>query len=180
MAQRNSQDLSITWANKMPVPPERAANPPKRASVIAELLHSWNSAFFMPRGVEVVLYKGSARFSGPKAGITDLPMGKDDDSTDSDSSSESSSEDEPYHNNPQPSGLYGGGYPVPSVPSSTYSSESNENRRRRREEKKRRRKEKRMKRKQREREKKYSLYVTYVPTSAMPGGYHPAPRSGGY
>jgi len=173
---RLTQDLSLTWANKMPIPPERAANPPKRASVVAELLHSWNSAFFMPRGVEVVLYKGSARFSGPKAGIADLPVGKDDDeSTDSDSSSESSSEDEHYHNHPQPAGLYGGGYPVPSVPSSAYASESNESRRRRREEKKRRRKEKRMKRKQREREKKYTLYVTYV--SAMPGDY-PAPRRG--
>ncbi|SRR6266550_284153 len=164
----------MTWANKMPVPPERAANPPRRASVVAELLHSWNSAFFMPRGVEIVLYKGSARFSGPKAGITDLPIGKDDESTDSDSSSESSSEEEPYRNSP-PANPYGGGYQVPSV----YSSDSNESRRRRREEKKRRRKEKRMKRKQREREKKYSLYVTYMPPSAMSGVYS-APRPGVY
>ncbi|KAF8351181.1 hypothetical protein F5887DRAFT_1068925 [Amanita rubescens] len=154
---------------------ERRTHPDAQASS-PELLHSWNSAFFMPRGVEVVLYKGSARFSGPKAGITDLPIGKDDESTDSDSSSESSSEEETYRNSP-PGGLYGGGYPA--APPSAYSSESNESRRRRREEKKRRRREKRMKRKQREREKKYSLYVTYVPPSAMSSVYS-TPRHGVY
>jgi hypothetical protein len=179
MAYCDLQDLSLTWSGKMPVPPERAANSPKRANVVAELLHAWNSAFFMPRGVEVVLYKGSTRFSGSKAGITDLPSKYDEeDSDDSDSSSEESSEDERAHN-PQPMGLYGGAYPVPMAPSSAYSSETGEARRRRREEKKRRRKEKRMKRKQREREKKYSLYVTYKSASPMPGGY-PAPRPGGY
>ncbi|KAF8738149.1 hypothetical protein AX14_011735 [Amanita brunnescens Koide BX004] len=176
---RLTQDLSLTWSGKMPVPPERAANPPKRANVVAELLHAWNTSFFMPRGAEVVLYKGSTRFSGSKAGITDLPNKHDeDDSDDSESSSEESSEDEHFHN-PQPVGLYGGAYAMPSAPSSIYSSESSEGRRRRREEKKRRRKEKRMKRKQREREKKYSLYVTYKSASPMPGGY-PAPRSGVY
>ena len=174
------KDLSLAWAGKMPIPPERAGNPPKRSNIVIELLHAWNTAFFLPRGVEVILYKGSVRFSGPRAGIADLPFKHDEEDSDDDSttSSESDSEDEPY--NPQVAGLYGNAYPT----STAYASEASEARRRRREEKKRRRKEKRMKRKQREREKKYSLYVSYVPVgmqsgSGMPGRY-PASRPGGY
>ncbi|KAF8631278.1 hypothetical protein AX15_002604 [Amanita polypyramis BW_CC] len=174
------QDLSLAWGGKMPIPPERAANPPKRSSIAAELLHAWNTAFFLPRGVEVVLYKGSIRFSGPKAGIADLPYKHDeDDSDDSTTTSESDPEDEPHHL--QSVGLYGGAYPTP-TPMQAYASEANEARRRRHEERRRRRKERRLKRKQREREKKYSLYVTYVPVaiqSGMPGRY-PGSRPGGY
>ncbi|KAK2466451.1 hypothetical protein APHAL10511_002093 [Amanita phalloides] len=173
---RLTQDLSVAWAGKMPIPQERAASPPKRSSIVAELLQAWNAAFFMPRGVEVVLYKGTIRYSGPKAGIADFPLKHEDDSDDSESSSEESSDDERYI--PQPVGLYGASFPVPMAPSSSYSSESGETRRRRREEKKRRRKEKRMKRKQRERGKKFSLFITYMPIGgqgAMPGGY-PNPR----
>jgi len=180
---RLTQDLSLAWAGKMPIPPERSAIPPRRANVVAELLHAWNTAYFLPRSVEVVLYKGNIRYSGPKAGIADLPhnRGEEDDDEDSSSpSSEDSSSDEPFYGAPQQStGVYGSPYGLPPT-HPHYAAEVHEARRKRREEKaerKRRRREKRMKRKQREREKKYSLYIVY--TGTMPGGF-PAARSRPY
>lgn len=176
---RLTQDLSLAWAGKMPIPPERSAIPPKRANVVAELLHAWNTAYFLPRSVEVVLYKGNIRYSGPKAGVADLPRNhdeEDDDDDSSSSSSEDSSSDEPFYGAPpQSTGVYGSPYSVPPT-HSHYAAEVHEARRRRREEKaerKRRRKEKRMKRKQREREKKYSLYIVY--TGTMRSGFPAAP-----
>jgi len=180
---RLTQDLSLAWAGKMPIPPERAANPPSRANVVAELLNAWNTAFFLPRAVEVVLYRGNIRYTGPRAGISDLPRSLDDDDDDDSTtpSSEESSEDEPFYGAPPQSiGLYGNPYAVPAT-HPHYAAEVSDARRKRHEEKvekKRRRKERRMKRKQRAREKKFSLYVAYMP-GPMPGSY-PSSRPGGY
>jgi hypothetical protein len=47
----------------MPVPPEKVVGSPEREHVVVELLQAWNTAFFLPRGVELVLYKDDVRFS---------------------------------------------------------------------------------------------------------------------
>ncbi|KAF8639625.1 hypothetical protein AX17_000890 [Amanita inopinata Kibby_2008] len=186
---RMVQDLSLAWAGKMPIPPERATNPPKRANIVTELLDTWNTAFFLPRGVEVVLYKGAVRYSGPKAGIADLPLSHNDDGDDDESttSSEEESDDDPYYGASHGVGLYGANYSRPPA-APGYAAEVMEARRRRREERverKRRRREKRLRRKQRARDKKFILFTSCVPMgihSSMPGGF-PAlhgGHSGGY
>lgn len=44
---------------------------PKRSGLIKELVELWNTAFFRVRGVELVLYKGRERKTGPQAGVVD-------------------------------------------------------------------------------------------------------------
>jgi len=41
---------------------------PSESTLAADPVDLWNSAFFLVRGVEVVLYKGRERRSGPNAG----------------------------------------------------------------------------------------------------------------
>ncbi|PFH52626.1 hypothetical protein AMATHDRAFT_74099 [Amanita thiersii Skay4041] len=180
---RMVQDLSLAWAGKMPIPADRVAHPPKRTSIIAELLDTWNAAFFLPRGVEVILYKGRVRYSGPKAGIADLDHSQEDDDEDdvSTASSTEESDDDPYYGAAPGAGLYGRAYARP--PTMPYSPDVLEARRRRKEERaerRRRRRERRLRRKQRARERKITVYVSYVPMGApgsMPGGYPGSSRS---
>jgi hypothetical protein len=115
----------------------------------------WNAHFFNARSVEVVLYKGRERRTGPDAGMVDnLPLINQGDMTSSSSSEseESESEEENYG---------GSGY------------DRREARRARRverkAEKKRRRKEKKARRKAREMEKRYSVFVTYQPPAHAVG-----------
>jgi len=117
--------------------------------------------FFGPRGVELVLYKGRERRTGPQAGQLDSEL---DDSDDFSSSSSSDSD----HGHPA-----GGHYGRPPV-------EMSDSRRRRNEEKqerRRRRKEKKARRKAKA--KGYSVYVTYLPLGnfnsygkGVAGGYN--------
>ncbi|KAF4574689.1 hypothetical protein EYR36_006039 [Pleurotus pulmonarius] len=154
---RMTQDLSLAWAGRLPVP----GNPAKRSTLAADLLDLWNGSFFQARGVELVLYKGRERRTGQRAGTVDRVLpGYDDDDDDSDETSSSSSEsddsdDDPYAGS---QGMYGRqGMPPPEVM---------EARRRQKEkklEKKRRRKERKARRKAKARDKKYSLYLTCIP-----------------
>jgi hypothetical protein len=77
------QDLTLSWAGKLPLPDlARGGRVPKRSTLAADLVDLWNSSFFLARGVEVVLYKGRERRSGPNAGLIDrqLPTYDADDS----------------------------------------------------------------------------------------------------
>lgn len=161
---RFMNDLALAWAGKLPIPEfSRGGSPPKRSSLVADLINMWNDSFFRSRRVEVVLYKGRERRSGPHAGSVDshLPMPDfDSDSDLSDSSSLSSeSEDERYG--------YGRGADL---------ADSKRRRREKKEEKKWRKKEKRLRKKVKERERQYAVYLTYVAPRdrdmPVPGGHN--------
>ncbi|KAI0303193.1 hypothetical protein BC826DRAFT_965764 [Russula brevipes] len=152
------QDLAMAWAGKLPT---ADASRSSRSSVVtAELIDLWNSSFFTPRGVEVVLFKGHERRSGPYAGQVErnLPgFGDDSDSDSSSLSSDSSSlSDDKYGRGGgggggAGGGYYGGGYP-----------DSKRRKAEHKAEKKRKAKEKKARRRARERERTYALYITCV------------------
>ncbi|KAI0303192.1 hypothetical protein BC826DRAFT_983885 [Russula brevipes] len=159
------QDLAVAWAGKLPT---ADASRSSRSSVVtAELIDLWNSSFFTPRGVEVVLFKGHERRSGPYAGQVErnLPGFGDDSDSDSDSSSlssdssslssdSSSRSDDKYGRGGgggAGGGYYGGGYP-----------DSKRRKAEHKAEKKRKAKEKKARRRARERERTYALYITCV------------------
>jgi hypothetical protein len=155
------QDLALAWAGKMPIPEfTKVGIPPKRSTLVADLINLWNDSFFRARRVEVVLYKGRERRSGPHTGNVDshLPVPVFDFDSDMSDSSSSSSESEDEGN------YYGRGMDL---------AESKRRRREMKEEKKRRKKEKKLRKKVKERERQYSLYLTYVPPREMPapGGH---------
>ncbi|KAJ7774237.1 hypothetical protein DFH07DRAFT_122666 [Mycena maculata] len=175
---RMMQDLCLAWTGRLPAP----GRTQKKTTLAADLIDLWNVSFFFPRGVEVVLYKGRERRSGPSAGAVDIQLptygDRDDASSSSSSSSEDSDSDGGGGRYPQAGYMYG---QQPFAPGQGSMAEVLEQRRRRREvraEKKRRRKEKKARRKAKAREKKYALYLTCVPNggpaavggSGMPGG----------
>ncbi|GJJ07690.1 hypothetical protein Clacol_001895 [Clathrus columnatus] len=91
-------DIITSWFNRRP---ENEIITRKPATVIAQLIDIWNAAFFAPRGVELVLFRGRQRCSGPQAGRYDAYLGMVDGngegSDDSDLSTLSSgSEEDPY------------------------------------------------------------------------------------
>lgn len=180
---RLMEDLSLSWAGKLPVQSlGRDGRPPKPSTLAAELIDLWNTSFFLARGIEVVLYKGRERRSGSQIGKVDLNMPSYDDS-DSSSSSEEDTDDDDYGNTP--AGPYGRPSGQPSL------SEIAAGRRRRHETKQERRqrhKEKKQRRKAKAREKRYALYITCLPMSGpngiaatgMPGGYPGVHSMGNY
>ncbi|KAF9263648.1 hypothetical protein L218DRAFT_1077171 [Marasmius fiardii PR-910] len=175
-----------TWSGRLPVPTAPGSQPPKRATVTASLVDLWNYSFFNRRGVELVLYKGTERRSGPNAGVVDLHhhIHDDADLSDTESSEEDDhddDDDEMRYNAAY--GAYGGrpGY-APDM------AEIRQKRLAAKAERKRRRKEKKSRQRAREREKKYTLYLTCipqqsatghpigaVPSPAVPSGYGGAP-----
>jgi hypothetical protein len=144
--------------------------------VVADMLDLWNTSFFLPRGVEIVLYKGRERRSGPKVGFLDqsLPMdGDDDDSEQSESEEDDESDFEGYL--VRNANTYGRPQDIDPVIIAQRQRENREARRRQRKDK-----EAKRRARAKEREKIYALYMTNVPTSGavhssgMPGGYFPA------
>jgi len=168
------QDLARSWAGHLPVGGlGRDGRPPKPAALSADLINLWNVSFFGRRGVELVLYKGRERRTGPNAGQLDSELAPYDDSDDSSASSNSSDSDfvdHGSHGNP-----VGGPYGRPQMPV-----EMSDPRRRRheeRQERRRRRKEKKARRKARA--KGYSVYVAYLPLG-NPNSYGKGIMLGGY
>ncbi|KAG2043150.1 hypothetical protein BDR03DRAFT_942989 [Suillus americanus] len=162
---RFMNDLALAWAGKMPIHEfSKGGVPPKRSSLVADLINLWNDSFFRARRVEVVLYKGRERRSGLHVGTLDknLPMpdfdSDDFDSLDSSSSSSSSSESEDDE-------YYGRGVDL---------ADSKRRRREKKEEKKWRKKEKKLRKKVKERERQYALYLNYIAPRDMPvpGNYY--------
>jgi hypothetical protein len=160
------QDLCLAWTGRLPAP----GRTQKKTTLAADLIDLWNISFFFPRGVEVVLYKGRERRSGPSAGLVDIHLPTYDENDES-SSSSSSSEDSDSDGGRYPPGAYMYGQ-QPFAPGQGSMAEVLEQRRRRREmraEKKRRRKEKKARRKAKAREKKFALYLTCVPNGGSAG-----------
>ncbi|KAG2043148.1 hypothetical protein BDR03DRAFT_942986 [Suillus americanus] len=63
--------VALAWMGKLPLPEFAKGRPHSRSSIVADLINWWNNSFFLPRRVEIVLYKGRERRSGPRAGNTD-------------------------------------------------------------------------------------------------------------
>ncbi|KAJ7283509.1 hypothetical protein C8J57DRAFT_1171212 [Mycena rebaudengoi] len=166
---RMMQDLCLAWTGRLPAP----GRPQRKTTLAADLIDLWNVSFFFPRGIEVVLYKGRERRSGPQAGLVDIqlptyPEHDDISSSSSDDSDDSDSDDGARY--PPAAYMYG----QQNFPGQGSMAEVLEQRRRRQEmraEKKRRRKEKKIRRKAKAREKKFALYLTCVPNGgpAMAG-----------
>ncbi|KAJ7179409.1 hypothetical protein C8R46DRAFT_1073674 [Mycena filopes] len=154
---RMMQDLCLAWTGRLPAP----GRPQKKATLAADLLDLWNASFFFPRGVEVVLYKGRERRSGPSAGLVDIHYDDHDDESSS-SSSSSSSESEDDDRYPPGTYMYGQQQFPPGQGPMAEVLNQRHRRRELRAEKKRRRKEKKAKRKAKAKEKKYALYLTCV------------------
>jgi hypothetical protein len=148
------KDVALSWAGKLPTSdPNRSSRP---SQVTAELIGLWNNSFFAQRGVEIVLFKGHERRSGPWAGQVErnLPgFGDDSDSDSSDSVSSATSSSEGKYGR---GAAAGGGY---------YGSAYGDSKRRKAErkaEKKRKNKEKKARRRARERERMYAIYITCI------------------
>ncbi|KAF9468882.1 hypothetical protein BDZ94DRAFT_549085 [Collybia nuda] len=184
---RLMQDMALAWAGKLPVPENGA--PKKRSDLIKDLVDLWNASFFFVRGIELVLYRGKERRSGPHAGAMERDLPYHDDPRDCPSStSEEESEDS------EGSDYAGGRDPYGRSAHGRHGlNDVFEAGRRRREiksaaraEKKKRRHERNRRRREKYREKKYSLYLTSVPlgvtqggSSGMPGGFTGS-SGGGY
>ena len=141
----------------------------------AELIELWNTSFFQQRGVEVVLFKGRERRSGPFAGTIETRLQAFDVNSDLSSSQSSSlsddsdsSVDDKYSRAGQvPPGPFG-----PYGRPDAYATDGRDAKRRQREEKKRRHKEKKAKKKAHRREKAYAVYLTCVaPRESGMGGH---------
>jgi hypothetical protein len=149
------KDLALSWAGKLPTNDQNRSS--RSSQVTAELIELWNNSFFSQRGVDVVLFKGHERRSGPWAGQIErnLPGFRDDSdsgSNDSLSSDDSSSSNDKYGRG----AAAGGGY---------YGSAYGDSKRRKAErkaEKKRKNKEKKARRRARERERTYAIYITCI------------------
>ncbi|KAJ6516156.1 hypothetical protein C8R45DRAFT_959104 [Mycena sanguinolenta] len=165
---RMMQDLCLAWTGRLPAP----GRPQKKTHLAAELIDMWNISFFFPRGVEVVLYKGRERRTGPSAGVVDIQLYDEDEES---TSSSSSSDDSDSDSGKFPPAAYMYGQQQAFIPGQGSMAQVIEQRNRRREvraDKKRRRKEKKARRKEKAREKRFALYLTCVP----PGG----PAAAGY
>lgn len=150
------KDLALSWAGKLPTTdPTRASRPSLMA---ADLIELWNNSFFAQRGVEVVLFKGHERRSGPWIGQVERNLpgfgdGSDDDSSSSVSASDSDSSDGKYARG---GGGGGGGY------YGGYAADAKRRKAERKAEKKRKNKDKKARRRARERERTYALYITCI------------------
>jgi hypothetical protein len=151
------QDLGRSWTGQLPVPTMgKDGQPPRRSALAADLVELWNTSFFRPRGVELILYKGNERRTGPQAGQIEHRLSRyDEDSYSSDSG---------FSDHNGRGGPYGrAGY------------EREEARRRHQEEKQERRRHRREKR-ARKKAKTYSLYISCLSKGA-PGAYVGGPSA---
>ncbi|KAI5122152.1 hypothetical protein M0805_007052 [Coniferiporia weirii] len=90
---RLMNDIGLAWKGRLPLPTFAGGPPPKRSDLIIDLLDLWNTAFFLPRGVELTLYRGRTCLSGPTRGAklpeALVPSFENADSSESGSSDES-------------------------------------------------------------------------------------------
>ncbi|KAH9947300.1 hypothetical protein B0H21DRAFT_346870 [Amylocystis lapponica] len=170
---RLMNDLAMSWSGRLPVPEyARDGRPPKRTTLTADLIDLWNTSFFLPRGVELVLYKGRERRSGRSIGTVDLHLPGYDTYDSVSSASDSSSEDSEDSADERLSyGAYGGGYRRQVEGQMAELREARRLRREKKADHKKRKMEKKRRQKLKELERKYSLYLTC--TSPREGGLGP-------
>jgi len=161
-------DLASAWVGRLPVPESArvGGRGPKRTTVACDLIELWNASFFIPRGVEIVFYKGRERRTGRLAGQVDMELpGFDDRYYDDASSTDSEVSDDSDSDGYGRAGRYGHAGGVYGRQPEGQVAELREARRRRKEledDQKRRKKEKKEKKRLRELERRYSVYLTCV------------------
>lgn len=166
---RFMQDLTNAWLGRLPIPEsaKQDGRAPKRVVVATDLVELWNASFFVPRGVEIIIYKGRERRNGRYAGRLDMDLPgfnlTVDDITDSSSElTEGDSEDDYVPPGGARYGSYGGVYGRQDAANL----EARDARLRRKgikEEERKRRKEKEVRRRLRDLERKYTLHLTCLP-----------------
>ena len=166
---RFMQDLTNAWLGRLPIPEsaKQDGRPPKRVVVVTDLVELWNASFFIPRGIELIVYKGRERRNGQYAGRvdTDLPgfdLTVDDITDSSHESTDRDSEDDYVPPGGARYGNYGGVYGRQD-PTALEAREARLRRKEIEEEERQRRKEKKLKRRLRELERGYTLHLKYVP-----------------
>ncbi|KAF9534950.1 hypothetical protein CPB83DRAFT_901872 [Crepidotus variabilis] len=90
---RCMQDLARSWIGQLPVAGMPDGKPPRKSKLAQDLVELWNNSFYMPRGVELVLYKGRERRTGPQAGLVEPRLFDDDDDSSTTTSDDSSDYD---------------------------------------------------------------------------------------
>jgi len=167
---RFMQDLTNAWSGRLPIPEsaKQDGRPPKRSVVTIDLVELWNNSFFIPRGIELMVYKGRERRNGKYVGRVDSSLPSFnltiDDITDSSSQLSEDDSDEDYATHGGATyGNHGGVYGRQD-PTSIEGREARRRRKEIEEEEKRKRKEKKLRRRLRELERLYALYVTCVPS----------------
>lgn len=166
------KDLARSWTGQLPVAGGRDGRPPRRSKLAQDLVELWNASFFQPRGIEMILYKGKERRTGPQAGILEPALfGEDDDDSSTTTTTDSEASD---YDSRVP-----GGYGRPA-----YNVDAQRRRHEERQERRKRRKEKKARRKAKAQQKTYSVFVSYLrggpPAAygtAAPGSYVPAMAS---
>ena len=159
---RFMQDLSDAWLGRLPIPEsaKQDGRPPKRSIMAIDLVELWNNSFFLPRGTELIIYKGRERKNGKYAGRIDTELpGFDiaaEDITDSSELTGGDSEDD------YPGGASYGNYGGVYGRQDSQAIEARNAKMRRKEieeQERRKRKEKEARRRVRELEKKYTIYL---------------------
>ena len=131
---------------------------PRRSTLAVDLINLWNNSFFFNRGVELMLYKGRERRTGPQTGYIDnhLPYYDVDDELSSSSSSERD-----YRHVPSPYGRPGNNQTAEMREAKLHHYEAKEERRHRR-----------AKRKAKARDKTYTVYIGCSARGPpLPSGY---------
>jgi len=171
---RFMQDLTNAWLGRLPIPEaaKQAGRVPKRSTVAADLVELWNSSFFIPRGVELMVYKGRERRNGQHAGILDMDLpGFNLTAGDiTDSSSELTQGDSEDDYVPPGGARYGrqGGVYGRQDPTTIEGREARMRRKEIEEEERNKRREKKLRRRLRELERRYTLHLTCL---TPPSGY---------
>ncbi len=142
----------MAWAGTMPVPQYSPdGRPPKRSTLVADVIDLWNASFFRTRGVEMILYKGRERRSGRLAGTVDMNLpGFDRFDVSSPSESEDTEDDDSAGERDRY--RYGGAY-----------GRSDPRRKERKAERRKRKMDKKVKKRMKELERSYAVYVQCVP-----------------
>ena len=151
----------MAWSGTMPTPqyPTVDGRPPKRSTLVADVVDVWNSSFFRARGVEAVLYKGREQRSGHYTGTVDmhLPEPSQGDVSDPSESEDSDEEVIERRERERDRERYG----------ERYARQEAEARRRERklekDEQRKRKLDEKIKRRQEEAERTYTLYLQCVP-----------------
>ncbi|KAI0650113.1 hypothetical protein C8Q79DRAFT_367471 [Trametes meyenii] len=158
---RLMQDLTGAWAGTLPVPQYTAdGRPPKRSTLVADVIDLWNASFFRPRNVEMVLYKGRERRSGRMAGTVDMSLpGFDEYDVSSPSESSGGDDDSAEERHRERYGAYGGVY---GRQADAELREARRARRERKAERKKRKMDKKIRKRAKELERTYSIYLQCI------------------
>lgn len=76
-----NQDLARSWTGRLPVAIEPGGRHPKKSKLAQDLIELWNTSFYAPRGVELVLFRGQQRRTKSQAAKTQRFFDDSDDSS---------------------------------------------------------------------------------------------------